>query len=128
VDDEEGARQMLKRHVEKEGYEVMEAVDGEDALLKLAEKRPSLVLLDLFMPRMDGFELVQRLRKDPDLKSLPVVVVTSKELGAEERLRLSGSVETILERAAMTREDLEKELASLIRSGVERAEPASGTP
>jgi CheY-like chemotaxis protein/anti-sigma regulatory factor (Ser/Thr protein kinase) len=120
VDDEEGSRQMLRRHVEKEGYEVVEAEDGEDALRKLAERRPALVLLDLFMPKMDGFELVQRLRKDPELKSLPVVVVTSKELGAEERMRLSGSVETILERAAMSREDLETELASLIRSGVEK--------
>jgi hypothetical protein len=93
VDDDPQVRGMMRRQLEKEGYTVTEAVNGREGLERLAENRPDLVLLDLMMPEMDGFEFVAEVRKTASWRSIPVVVVTAMELGIEERRRLQGSVE-----------------------------------
>jgi hypothetical protein len=92
VDDDTVTRTLMRRMVEREGFEVVEATNGREALARIEARAPQLVLLDLMMPEMDGFELVATLRRDPRWGSLPVVVVTAKDLTREERQALEGQV------------------------------------
>jgi len=76
--------------------------------------RPALILLDLMMPEMDGFEFANRVRQHPEWRSIPIVVMTAKDLSAEERQRLNGSVETILHKAGSSREALLDQVHDLV--------------
>jgi chemosensory pili system protein ChpA (sensor histidine kinase/response regulator) len=78
VDDSLTVRRVTQRLLTREGYRVATAKDGLEALERIAQERPDLVLSDIEMPRMDGFEFVRRLRADPSLAAMPVVVVTSR--------------------------------------------------
>jgi signal transduction histidine kinase/CheY-like chemotaxis protein len=88
VDDDPDARQVLRNMLDRLGYTVIEAPNGSMALALIPEIRPHLVLLDLMMPGMDGFEVLEHLHEMPAAADLPVVVVTSKDLDAEERVWL----------------------------------------
>ena len=96
------------------GYAVVEAENGRVALEKLAESSPSLVLLDLMMPEMDGFEFLEVLRGDESRTDLPVVVITAKELTDEDRERLNGGVERIVRKGTRTRDDFLREVRDLV--------------
>ena len=78
VEDERDLTTLLRYNLEKEGYRVAEAHDGEEALLMLNEERPDLVLLDWMMPETNGYELLRRLRKEEVTARLPVIMVTAK--------------------------------------------------
>jgi signal transduction histidine kinase/CheY-like chemotaxis protein len=106
VEDDDEMRELLRRQLEKEGWSVTEAANGRIALERIAEKPPGLILLDLMMPEMDGFQFIATLREHEEWRSIPIVVVTAKELSAEERGRLNGCVERILQKGAHTREEL----------------------
>ncbi|HDP70041.1 MAG TPA: response regulator transcription factor [Actinobacteria bacterium] len=77
VDDDFNIAHLLNFKLSKEGYEVEEACDGKDALLKAASFEPDLILLDIMMPIMSGWEVNEKLRKQPKLKNIPVVMVTA---------------------------------------------------
>ena len=85
VDDAPANREMLEAILSPRGYAVLAARSGEEALAKVASHRPDLVLLDILMPRLDGYQVCRRLRSDPDTRYLPVVMITASEL--EERVR-----------------------------------------
>ena len=106
VDDEPTARAMLARHLTAQGWHIIEASNGREALEKLATARPAVILLDLMMPEMDGFQFVERLRREPTWSKIPVVVVTAVDLTAADRARLSGSVQQILQKGAYTTDQL----------------------
>ena len=89
-------RDILRRVLESDGWTVAEAADGRQALDRIADVKPQLVLLDLMMPNMDGFETVARLRSTPEWRTLPVVVLTSLDLTAEQRSHLAGSVDLVV--------------------------------
>ena len=78
VDDTPENLEILRMRLEAQGYEVAEAGDGEDGLAKARELRPDLILLDVMMPKIDGIEVVRQLKADPDLRSIPVILVTAK--------------------------------------------------
>ncbi len=115
VDDEVEARHLLARQLLREGWLVTEAENGQQALERMAAQRPDLVLLDLAMPVMDGFAFLRELDNRPDLKSIPVLVVTARDLSAEDRATLNGHVERVLQKGAYSREDLMTQLQALIR-------------
>ncbi|WP_170766453.1 response regulator [Ruegeria lacuscaerulensis] len=96
VEDEAATREMISRVLCKEGWQVEQAVNGLDALQYLSKTVPDVILLDLMMPEMDGFEFLAGMRKNPDWKDIPVIVVTAKILSIDDRARLSGSVETLI--------------------------------
>jgi adenylate cyclase len=77
VDDDEGNRTLLRDPLETHGYEIIEAENGEQALLKVAQRTPDVILLDVMMPRMDGFEVCRRLKKDCRTASVPILMVTA---------------------------------------------------
>jgi len=78
VDDAPTNLDILRVRLESQGYEVVTAVDGEDALARTAELQPDLILLDIMMPKMDGIEVVKRLKQDPVHRFIPVILVTAK--------------------------------------------------
>lgn len=82
ADDDPHVRAILVRRLQRLGYRVVEARDGEDALAQVARERPSLLLVDRTMPRVDGDELIRRLRADPGTASLPIVVLSARADGS----------------------------------------------
>lgn len=116
IEDDFETREIMHRLLEKEGYEVWEAENGNQGLDKLAAQTPALILLDLMMPGMDGFEFVTQLRQREAWRSIPVIVVTAKELTAEDHLLLNGYVEKVLQKGAYQRETLLAEVRDLVHS------------
>jgi CheY-like chemotaxis protein/nitrogen-specific signal transduction histidine kinase len=114
VEDDPAARELTRAILEKEGWMVSEAENGRAALACMERERPSLILLDLMMPEMDGFEFADRVRQHPEWRSIPIVVLTAKDLTAEERRRLNGSVETILRKAGDSRTALLNQVRDLV--------------
>jgi CheY-like chemotaxis protein len=106
VEDDAETRAIMRRTLERAGWDVAEAENGRVGLERLAAHVPRLVLLDLMMPEMDGFEFLDALRRRPDLRSLPVIVVTAKDLTDEDRRRLNGGVQDILEKGSQGAPDL----------------------
>jgi CheY-like chemotaxis protein len=106
VDDIPENREMLRRNLEQEGWQVSEAENGQVALEKLAEQAPSLILLDLMMPVMDGFEFVMEMHKLDAPVDIPIVVVTAKDITEEDRRRLNGGVVGLIEKGGLDRESL----------------------
>jgi DNA-binding response OmpR family regulator len=86
VDDEHAILDIIRRRLEPEGYEVLTARDGEEALKLALEWQPELAILDVIMPKMDGLDLCRRMRENPGLAGLPVVFLTSRE-SVEDRIR-----------------------------------------
>ena len=118
VEDEEGVRQFMRVLLEREGWTVMEAANGQEALLKVAEKKPALILLDLMMPLMDGFEFVSELRAVSEWKHIPVVVITAMELNAYDYQRLSGNVEKIVRKGSFQQDQLLADVRQLVSTFV----------
>jgi signal transduction histidine kinase/CheY-like chemotaxis protein len=120
VEDDAPTREMLRRMLEKEGWIVDEAEDGRVALAQLAVGNPALILLDLMMAEMDGFEFVSELRKREAWRSTPVVVITAKELTADDRLHLSGYLNRVLHKGAFSREMLLAEVHHLVLASIQQ--------
>jgi len=80
----------------------------------VAERIPNLILLDLLMPHMNGFEFVAELRKNELWRSIPVIVITAKDLTAEDRMRLNGYVEMILQKGAFGQDELVEEIRTIV--------------
>jgi CheY-like chemotaxis protein len=125
VEDDADTCDTLRRMLAKEGWTVSEAENGQVALAQVAARQPAVILLDLMMPEMDGFEFIAELRKHQEWRTIPVVVVTAKDLTPEERQRLSGHVEKILQKAAYSREDLLREVRDLVAQGVRQTSVVS---
>ncbi|MBI3417748.1 MAG: response regulator, partial [Verrucomicrobia bacterium] len=115
VEDDAPLREILRRTLEKEQWRVVEAANGAEALASLARSLPSVILLDLVMPVMDGFQVLAELRKREEWSRLPVIVTTAKDLTVEERNRLRGGTEKILEKGSYVREELVREVQRLIK-------------
>jgi signal transduction histidine kinase/CheY-like chemotaxis protein len=118
VEDDADLRSLLARTLSKHGWHPLEAADGQQALDVLEERIPRLVLLDLMMPVMDGFQFLARVRADDRYKDIPVVVVTAKELDASDVRRLNGHVAQVLEKGAYSRDELLDEIRKLVRDSV----------
>src|SRR5215471_4290476 len=84
VEDQEDNRQILRDLLGHSGYELTEAENGEEALAAVAKKRPDLILMDIQLPIMDGYEVTRRIKSDPALKGIPIIVVTSYALSGDE--------------------------------------------
>ncbi len=77
-DDERHIVRLIQVNLEKQGYQVVTAYDGKDGLEKIRAEKPDLVVLDVMMPYMDGFEVLKTLRKEPETENLPVIMLTAK--------------------------------------------------
>jgi CheY-like chemotaxis protein len=120
IDDDRSTREMLRRMLEREGFPVAEAADGRAGLERVAKHRPSLILLDLLMPGMDGFAFLAELQSRPEWAAIPIVVVTAKDLSGEEQAMLSGRVAEVLRKGAYTRERLLAEVRERVAAWTRR--------
>jgi signal transduction histidine kinase/DNA-binding response OmpR family regulator len=118
VDDDDIGRRQMRTALEQRGWIVTEATDGRDALKRLNEARPDAIILDLMMPEMDGFEFLEEMRRKAEWRDIPVVVVTARDLTAEDRDRLNGGVERIIQKT--DRDEMLREVRSVLAQCVER--------
>ncbi|HEX4765598.1 MAG TPA: response regulator [Lichenihabitans sp.] len=115
IDDDADARQRLRFMLSREGWSVTEAANGREALDELARSGPpGLILLDLMMPVMDGFDFLRRLRQRPDGGLVPVVVLTAKDVTPEERADLDQKADRVISKGSIRLSDLAHELRALI--------------
>lgn len=91
VEDDNATRDLIVRSLKKGNFQAMEAIDGQEAIEKISTVVPSLILLDLMMPKMDGFEVLNRLRANKDWCHIPVIIITAKDLTEDDRNRLESA-------------------------------------
>jgi threonine synthase len=107
VEDNPDSARLIRRILQAQGdFLIDEAKDGSEGLYLIRQTRPNLVILDLMMPGIDGFALVEAMKSEPHLKEIPIIVVTAKELSAIERQRLSGKIKGLLQKGAFMDSDL----------------------
>jgi PAS domain S-box-containing protein len=126
VEDDPDTQEVLRRLLEKEGCQVIAAENGRVALERLAESQPRLILLDLMMPQMDGFQFIERVRQHENWRTIPIVVVTAKDLTKEDRLRLNSYVLEIIRKNACPRDELLAEVRALVKSCLEKSQVKTG--
>ena len=108
VDDEKDIVELLAYNLEREGYQIAKAYDGHQALQYIRENKPSLVILDLMLPGLNGFEICRMIRKKPDTEGLPIIMLTAKtdsvdkimglEIGADDYITKPFNVRELLAR------------------------------
>ena len=99
VEDDGSTRQLMRRIFVSEGWRVREAVNGRTGLELVRNAIPDLILLDLIMPEMDGFEFVEAIKSIPEARGVPVVVITGADISEEDRRRLNGGVEQVIRKS-----------------------------
>ena len=125
VEDDDVTRELFRRVLIGEHCRVSEAANGREALARVAADPPDMIFLDLIMPVMDGFEFLTELRALPGIPRIPVVVVTSSDLTDDDRRRLNGGVEKIIQKAASDREALLAEIRDMAVSVARKTPEAS---
>lgn len=115
VEDDAVTREMLERTLSEQGWQVALAQNGRIGLEQVVAVEPHVILLDLMMPEMDGFEFVIELQKDASRRLIPIVVITAKDLTPEDRARLNGHVEQIIQKGAYNRSELLTKVQELVR-------------
>ena len=120
VEDDPATREMMVRMLHKEGWQVIEAENGEIALQRLQKHHADLILLDLMMPNMDGFEFIVHLRQHETGSLIPVVVLSAKDITVEDRIWLNNRVDTVFQKGAYSREELLNELRRLLTEAVSK--------
>jgi CheY-like chemotaxis protein len=116
VDDDPDLREVLSSLLAEEGWRVSTAPDGESALAAIERERPTAMVLDLMMPRIDGFEVLRTVRQQATTRDLPVIVVTAKDLTDDDRLRLARSAQGVISKQAMPLDDLRREIHDVLSS------------
>jgi CheY-like chemotaxis protein len=110
VDDDPALRDVLGSVLTEDGWRVVTAADGEAALASVERDHPSAVVLDLMMPRVDGFEVLTTLRKEPATRDIPIIVVTARDLSVQDRERLARSAERVILKQALRVDELRSEI------------------
>jgi threonine synthase len=111
IEDDPQATRLLRRILQTRGeYRICEARDGADGLEMVRRERPDVILLDLMMPGMDGFAVLDALKGDKEVSEVPVIVITAKELTAAERERLSGQTDKLMQKGSFTDDELLEEI------------------
>jgi threonine synthase len=116
VDDTSEARRLIRRILQSQGdFEIFEATNGREALELIAHEHPDLVILDLMMPEVDGFAVLDSLRSRPETANIPVIVATAKELTVDEKSRLQGQIQSLMLKGDFLNDEFLEEVRSLIR-------------
>jgi CheY-like chemotaxis protein len=116
VDDTPEARRLIRRILQSQGdFEIHEAADGRQAIELVNRTMPDLVILDLMMPEVDGFAVLDALRGQPQTANIPVIVATAKELTVDEKSRLQGQIQSLMLKGDFLNDEFLEEVRSLIR-------------
>jgi signal transduction histidine kinase/DNA-binding response OmpR family regulator len=120
IEDDESTRAVIHQILSRDGWAIDEADNGRVGLERLAAAVPDVIVLDLMMPEMDGFEFLAELRDRPDGRDLPVLVVTAKDLTEDDRRRLNGGVERIIVKRGHGPAELLRDIRHALATSVER--------
>ncbi|HTG17235.1 MAG TPA: response regulator, partial [Blastocatellia bacterium] len=120
VDDDPDALDLVLAMIGDRGYEIQTATNGREALDEIARAKPDAIILDLMLPEMDGFEVVHRLSLNPDWRSIPVVLLTARDLSHEERRALDIGTARIIQKGNFSRDELLAELGAVIGATAEQ--------
>ncbi len=116
VDDNPEVRRMIRRILQSQGnFTLYEAVNGKEALELIGRELPDLIILDLMMPELDGFSVLDALRSKPETASIPVIVATAKELTSEEKSRLKGQIQALMQKGDFLSDEFLEEVRALVR-------------
>jgi CheY-like chemotaxis protein/signal transduction histidine kinase/CHASE3 domain sensor protein len=115
VDDNDFELKLMAEIIEAENINTILAHGGKESIKLLEEKVPDILVLDLMMPDMDGFQVLEKIRKSPKTKNLPVVIVTAKDITQEDKIKLSGKISTLIAKSDTTPQDLFKEIKRIIK-------------
>jgi CheY-like chemotaxis protein len=110
ADDDSLARDLLFHAIHKVGWRAMEAKNGREVIALLYAAKPTVILLDLMMPEMDGFEVIEEMQKDPKWKNIPVIFITAKELTHEEQTLLAKHSKSLFLKKSYSARNLVKEV------------------
>jgi CheY-like chemotaxis protein len=116
VEDDDIQRERARAWLEPQQWIVKEAANGREALACLREELPDLILLDLMMPEMDGFELVAALQKESGWRDIPVIVITAMDLTAADRARLNSGIESVLVKNSFASNELVERIRRLVHA------------
>ena len=128
VEDDADSRRMIRQMLEREGWSVIEAEDGRVGLEHVARDCPDLIVLALMMPGLDGFGFTAELRKHPDGRTVPIVILTDRDLSEDDRRALNGGVCKVLQKGASTRDELLEELRRQVAERLGRGIEAEAVP
>jgi PAS domain S-box-containing protein len=115
IDDDKAAADLIEVILEPEGYQVVKSFDGRDGLRKAASDHPDIILLDLIMPEISGFNVAYQLRQQPETSAIPIIVLTSMEIDQQTREQMEGYALSMMSKQTFTKTDLLKEIGSLGR-------------
>ncbi|MBL8103049.1 MAG: pyridoxal-phosphate dependent enzyme [Anaerolineales bacterium] len=116
VEDTAEARRLIRRILQSQGnFTIMEATNGREGLELIKRELPDLVILDLMMPEMDGFTVIESLRANPETAVIPVIVATAKELTPDEKSRLGGQIQSLMQKGDFLNDEFLEEVKSLIK-------------
>ena len=116
IEDDADARRLLRRVLQARGdYQIFEAEGGRQGIDLVRQVQPDLVLLDLMMPDVDGFEVLETIRADDELSETRIIVITAKSLTASERRRLSGQIEFLLQKGSFMDDDLLEDILKALK-------------
>lgn len=104
VEDNQDNRELVVKVLKINGYQVIEAVDGEEALEKTKTENPDLILMDLFIPKIDGYEVTRRLKRDRDLRSIPVIALTAHAMKGDMEVALAAGCDGYIPKPIDVRE------------------------
>jgi signal transduction histidine kinase/DNA-binding response OmpR family regulator len=125
VEDDPLQRERVRGWLEGQQWTVQEAGNGQEALARLEADKPDMILLDLMMPEMDGFSVVAALQKEPGWRDIPVIVITSRDLDAEDRARLNSGVQSVLVKETFRPAELVERIRRLAKPPVVNAMEAA---
>jgi DNA-binding response OmpR family regulator len=114
IEDDKFLRELIVQRLTKEGYEASDAIDGEEGIKKVRKKKPALVLLDLILPGIDGFEVLTKMKEDSSLSSIPVIILSN--LGQKEDIERGlklGAIDYLIKAHFTPGEIIEKIRAAL---------------
>ncbi len=117
VEDDADQRERVRAWLEDQQWIVQEAENGREALASLQKDKPDVILLDLMLPEMDGFQVVAALQKEPGWRDIPVIVITSLDLGAKDRERLNSGVQSVMVKEMFQPAELVERIRRLVRRG-----------
>ncbi len=126
IDDDEFMRNDICQSLKRDGWEVSEAANGRLGIASLVQSRPDVIMLDLMMPVMNGFEFLVEMRGKPEWRDIPVLVVTAKDLTAEERAQLNGQVERVMDKGSAELAELLGEIGQVLEISVTRRRDGAG--
>jgi len=116
VDDQEEDRSLLRRMIEsQDGYEVVEAASGQEAIALVRRARPHIIILDLMMPDVDGFAVLEAVKSDELTRSIPIIVVTAKDLTDEDLQQLNHKIDALIQKGVLEREELLEDVSAALR-------------